>query len=166
MKPGGLIFALFALPSERPFMSRQSASTVIDREPQEVFDYMDDISREREWQPSLQSAEQHPPGPSRVGTKKRYVSEFLGRELRNTYVVVEVEQGRRLVCETTRDSAVNARTEVTCEPSGNGTKLTMVIDGKPRGFMKLMPATVLEATYRKELTSALARLKGLLEKRA
>ena len=144
-------------------MSRQSASTVIDRLPQEVFDYMDDISREGEWQPSLRRAEQDPPGPSRVGTRKRYESEFLGRELRNTYVVVELVPGRKVVCETTKDSAVNARTEVTCEPSGNGTKVTMVIEGKPRGFMKLMPATVLEATYRKELTSALARLKVSLE---
>ena len=50
---------------------------------------MDDISREQEWQPSLRSAEQDPPGPSREGTKKRYVSEFMGRELRNTYVVTE-----------------------------------------------------------------------------
>ncbi len=144
-------------------MSRQSASTVIDRSAQEVFDYMDDISREREWQPSLRSAEQDPPGPSRVGTKKRYQSEFLGRDLRNTYVVVEVVPGRKLVCETTRDSAVNARTEVTCDPSGSGTKVTMVIEGKPRGFMKLMPAAVLEAAYQKELTSALARLKARLE---
>jgi hypothetical protein len=144
-------------------MSRQSANTVIDRSAQEVFDYMDDISREREWQPSLRSAEQDPPGPSRAGTKKRYVSEFLGRELRNTYVVIEAVSGRKLVCETTKDSAVNARTEVTCEPSGSGTKVTMVIDGKPRGFLKFMPASVLEAAYQKELTSALARLKVSLE---
>jgi len=144
-------------------MSRQSASAVIDRSAQEVFDYMDDISREREWQPSLQSVEQDPPGPSKVGTRKRYVSEFLGRELRNTYVVIEAVPGRKLVCETTRDSSVSARTEVTCEPSGSGTKVTMVIDGKPRGFMKLMPATMLEAAYKKELTSALARLKVRLE---
>ena len=93
-------------------MSRQSASAVIDRSAQEVFDYMDDISREREWQPSLQSVEQDPPGPSKVGTRKRYVSEFLGRELRNTYVVIEAVPGRKLVCETTRDSSVSARTEV------------------------------------------------------
>jgi carbon monoxide dehydrogenase subunit G len=144
-------------------MSRQSASIVITRTPQEVFDYMDDVSREQEWQPSLRSAEQDPSGPSREGTKKRYVSEFMGRELRNTYVVVEVRQGKKLVCETTKDSAVNARTEVICEPSGGGTKVTMVVEGKPKGFMKFMPATVLEAAYQKELTSALARLKARLE---
>ena len=47
-------------------MSRQSASIMIERPPAEVFAYMDDVSREKEWQPNLRSAEQEPPGPTEV----------------------------------------------------------------------------------------------------
>lgn len=144
-------------------MTRQTASIHIDRSPQEVYDYMDDVSREGDWQPNLRSASQDPPGPSRVGTRKRYVSEFLGREIENTYVVLEVEPGRRLVSETTPESAASVRTEVTWEREGGGTCVTTTVEGKPRGFMKLMPRTVLEAAYRTELSSSLRRLKERLE---
>ncbi len=44
-------------------MSRSSASIVIRRPVSEVFAYMDDVSREIEWQPNLQFAEKHPEGP-------------------------------------------------------------------------------------------------------
>jgi len=144
-------------------MSRQTDSIHIDRAPREVYEYMDDVSREGEWQPNLRAAHQDPPGPSRVGTKKRYVSEFLGREVENTYVVLEVEPGRRLVSETTRDSAAGLRTEVLWEADGGGTRVTMSVEGRPRGFLRLTPRTVLEAAYRKELSSSLRRLKERLE---
>ena len=144
-------------------MSRQSASVVIDRPPHDVFSYMDDVSREPEWQPSLRSAEQDPPGPSRVGTQKRYVSDFLGREIVNTYVVKELEPASRMVYETTRDSSADVWTEVMWETAGSGTKVTMTIEGKPKGFMKFMPAAVLERAYKKELSASLERLKQCLE---
>jgi uncharacterized membrane protein len=138
-------------------------SVVVDRPPVEVYYYMDDVTREPRWQPSLKVAEQEPPGPSRVGTRKRYVSEFLGREVENTYVVTEVEPGRRLVYESTPDSAVNARTEIVWEPEGVGTRVTMTLEGSPRGRLKLVPPKVLETAYRKELTAALQRLKAGIE---
>jgi len=90
-------------------MSRQSATIVIARPPDEVFAYMDDVSREVEWQPHLRSAAQDPPGPTRLGTRKRYVSRFVGRGVRNTYVVAELEPGRRIVYETEKGSAIEAR---------------------------------------------------------
>jgi carbon monoxide dehydrogenase subunit G len=124
---------------------------------------MDDVSREREWQPNLRSAAQEPPGPSEVGTRKRYVSEFLGREIENTYVVVEVEPGGRMLSQTTRDSAASVRTEVTWEGEGAGTRVTMTVEGRPGGLMKLMPRAMLEAAYRKELSASLQRLKECLE---
>ena len=150
-------------PSVGGRVKRQTVSIVIDRTPVEVFYFMDDIAREPEWQPSLKMAEQEPPGPSRVGTTKRYVSEFMGREIENTYVVREVEPGRHLVYETTPDSAVDARTEIEWTPEGMGTRVTMTLEGSPKGFMKLVPTRVLEAAYQKELSAALSRLKERIE---
>lgn len=144
-------------------MTRQTASIYIRRPPSQVYQYMDDVSREGEWQPNLRSASQDPHGPSRVGTRKRYVSEFLGREIENTYVIVEVDPGRRVVSETTPDSAAEVTTEVTWDPEDSGTRVTMSVEGRPRGFMKLMPRGMLEAAYRKELSASLQRLKERLE---
>jgi uncharacterized membrane protein len=144
-------------------MTRQTRSIVIDRPPQVVYDYMDDVAREREWQPNLRVAKQDPPGPSRQGTRKRYVSDFMGRKVENTYVVVEVDPGRRMVTETTRGSAIDARSEVTWEPEGPGTRVTMTIDGKPKGALRFIPAALLEAAYDKELETTLKRLKERIE---
>ena len=136
---------------------------MIARPPFEVFAYVDDVSRELEWQPTLRVAGQEPPGPTQIGSRKRYESWFLGRNIENTYVVTEFEPGRRIVCETEKGSAVDARTEVVCEAAGTGTRITMSIDGKPRGALRFVPAKVLEATYRAELDGALARLKERME---
>ena len=144
-------------------VSRQSASVTIDRSPDVVFAYLDDVTREREWQPNLRSALQEPPGPTSVGTLKRYVSTFLGRDVENTYRVVELEPGRRVVCRTEPGSTIQAETEVLCESEGSGTRVTMFISGTPRGVLRFIPKRVLEAAYTEELESALRRLKAVLE---
>ena len=144
-------------------MSRQSASIVIRRPAAEVFAYMDDISREHEWQPNLLSAEQDPPGSSTVGTRKRYVSRFLGKEVANTYVVTELDAGRRVAYETEPGSTVDARSEMILATEGDGTRVTMFVEGKPKGVLRFVPAAMLEAAYRNELNSTLGRLKERLE---
>jgi uncharacterized membrane protein len=146
-------------------MSRQSATIVISRPPEEVFAYMDDVSREHEWQSNLLSAEQDPPGPTQVGTRKRYVSRFMGREIRNSYAVTAFEPGRRIVCEAEKGSAIEARSEIIWEAEGAGTRVTMVLEGKPKGFLKLVPKAALELAYREELKSTLQKVKQRLEAR-
>lgn len=144
-------------------MSRQSASIVIRRPPEEVYAYMDDVSREKEWQPNLQFAERDPPGPTVVGTRKRYVSRFMGREVKNTYVVTELQPGARIVYETEKGSAIDARSEVLVQPEGTDTLVTMSVDGKPRGALRLLPRSAFELAGRAELKAALERVKGRLE---
>jgi len=49
----------------------------IERPISAVFAYMDDVSREREWQPNIREARKDPPGETAVGTRKVYLSEFM-----------------------------------------------------------------------------------------
>ena len=144
-------------------MRRQTASILIDRAPKVVFAYMDDVTREQDWQPNLRSAAQDPPGPSRIGTRKRYVSRFMGRDIENTYRITELDPGRRVVYETDEDSAVDVRSEVVWEPRGSSTWVTMTVEGRPKGFLRFLPGKVLEAAYREEIEGSLARLKVRLE---
>jgi len=124
---------------------------------------MDDVSREREWQPSIVEAHKDPPGETAVGTRKRYVSEFMGRRIQNTYVTTLFEPNQRVSYESTPDSVLRAKVEFRFEPQGDGTKVTMAFTGKVTGPLRFMPEGVLEPIYQKELKSALALLKQRLE---
>jgi carbon monoxide dehydrogenase subunit G len=136
---------------------------VIQRPVSDVFTYMDDVSREREWQPGILDARKEPPGPTRIGTRKSYVSEFMGRRIENTYVTRVFDPDRQVIYETTPDSVLQARAELRWEPAGSGTRVTMSFDGKVRGPLRLIPRQVLEAVYKKELEKTLGLLKARLE---
>jgi len=138
-------------------------SVLVRRPPSVVFDYMDNLDREVEWQPDLVRWSKEPLGPTAVGTKKEYVSEFLGREVSNTYVAKVWEPNRRVVYETTRDSSIRVTTEITFELEGDATRVTMTVDGKPTGFLKFIPKALLESTSRTALQQSLDRLKARLE---
>lgn len=147
-------------------MPRKEASIVIQRPREEVFAYMDDVRHEPEWQPQLVEVEQTPPGPTRPGTRRRYVTEFLGKRLENTYVVLGHEPNRRVVLQTTPDSVLEASSEIRWEEVEGGTRVTMILDGSVSGPLRFVPDALLEASFDKELRSALARLKERLEEGA
>ena len=142
---------------------RHEQEIVIERPLADVFEYMDDVSRESEWQPSIKEAFKEPPGPTAVGTRKIYISEFMGRRIQNTYVTREFGQNRRVVYETTPDSVLQARAELSFEPAGASTRVTMAFEGKVTGPLRLVPRRLLEKVYREELEATLTLLKTRLE---
>ena len=144
-------------------MPSHQNSVVIRRPLDEVFTYMNDVSRETEWQPQLREAEQIPPGPVEVGTRRRYVSEFMGKRLENVYVITTFEQNSRVVCETTKDAVMDATSDIRWEAVEDGTRVTMALEGKPSGVLRFLPSSILEATFEKEVRGALSRLKETLE---
>ncbi|MBT8336150.1 MAG: SRPBCC family protein [Gemmatimonadetes bacterium] len=145
-------------------MPSTEQSITIHRPPDIVFRYMDDITREREWQPSLRKASQEPTGPTRVGTRKRYVSEFLGRRVENTYLAVEVDPGRRVRYESTRYSSVDATMELTWTPAPEGTHVSLRVEGRPKGVLRFIPKAVLQEAWQSQLRTTLDRLKECLER--
>ncbi len=144
-------------------MAAKRVSVVIRRPVDEVFDYMNDIDREHEWQPQLREAEQIPPGPPAVGSRRRYVSDFMGRRVENTYVIRTCEPRSRMVLETAGDSALKATSEILWEEVPGGTRVTMAVDGSPKGALRLVPRRLLEATFESQLRDTLGRLKRRLE---
>lgn len=144
-------------------MPGHEASVVIHRPVEDVFEYMDDVSREHEWQPQLEDAQQLPPGPATVGSRRRYVSQFMGKRVENTYIIRTYEPNRRLLLETTPDSTINVTTEIRWESVPGGTKVTMSLDGSAKGPLKLVPRRLLSAAFAKDLERALTRLKERLE---
>ena len=144
-------------------MPSHEATIFIGRPLADVFAYMNDISRERDWQPNLLEAEQDPPGPTRAGSRRRYVSEFLGKRLVNTYVVKVYEAERRITYESTPDSVLQATTDIQWEEVEGGTTVTMALEGSPSGALKFVPRRMLEAAFDNAVSTALARVKQHLE---
>ena len=50
-----------------------------------------------------------------------------------------------------------------CEPVGGGTRVTMLVQGKPAGVLRFVPKKVMEKVYQAELAASLERLKARLE---
>lgn len=144
-------------------MPEHAESIIIERPLRDVFAYMDDISREREWQPYLLETEQVPPGPTAVGTRRRYVSVFVGKRVENTYVVKAYEPERRVTLESTPDSAVRGATEIRWQAVGDHTRVTMSMEGEPAGMLRFVPRALLEGAFAREIRVALGRLKERLE---
>ena len=136
---------------------------LIQRYVPDVFAYMDDVAREPEWQPNLVEATQDPPGPTTVGSRKRYVSQFMGKRIENTYVVKVYEPVQRVVYETTKDSVLQATVDVRFEEEGGGTRVRMAFEGGVSGPLRFIPEAVLKKAYEAELEATLKRLKKRLE---
>jgi uncharacterized membrane protein len=144
-------------------MSRHSSTVIIRRPLAEVYAYMDDVAREREWQPALRSAAKDPPGATRVGTRKIYESEFLGRRVKNIYQVLEMEPGRRVVQQTIGGSSARIWSEVLWTEHPEGTAVTLTVEAEPQGLLRLIPRHFLESATRSELEGSLRALKRALE---
>ena len=145
---------------------RYSDSILILRPVSDVFAYMDDVSYEHEWQPALRGAEQEPPGAAAIGTRRHYVSEFMGRSVKNSYEVKAYEPNQRVVLESMPGSIVSAVNEILWTSEGAGTRVTMSVEGKPTGVLRFVPGSVLEAAFREQVKESLTLLKQCLEGRA
>ena len=136
---------------------------MINRPLEEVFDYMQDISREHEWQPNLREARQIPEGEPGVGTVRRYVSEFMGRRFENAYVNTIYEPYHKVAYTTTPESDTQATGEVVWEAIDGGTRVTMRVEAEVGGVLRLVPKGMIASVGKKELADSLARVKALLE---
>ena len=145
---------------------RHSDSIFIQRAVADVFAYMDDVRLEHEWQPNLRDAEQEPPGAAAVGTRRHYVTDFMGRPVKNSYEVKTYERNQRVVLESMPDSTVTATNEVLWASEGTGTRVTMAVEGKPKGVSRFVPGAVLEAAFRDQMKKSLSLLKQRLESEA
>jgi carbon monoxide dehydrogenase subunit G len=142
---------------------RYEESIAIQRPVADVFEYMQDINREHEWQPNLREAVQEPEGEPGVGTVRRYVSEFMGKRFENVYINTIYEPNQRVAYKTAPDSDTQAVGEIVWESEGAVTKVTMRVEADVGGLLRLVPNNLVLSLARKELLDTLARLKARLE---
>lgn len=142
-------------------MTKIKQSVVIDRTPDQVWDYVHDLSNDPAWQSSVLRSRQLTDGPTGIGTKIAEDRRFLGQRFKTAYEVTEYEPTTRSAIKTT-SGPIPASGFHAFEPSDAGTPFTMGVEMAAHGFFKLAEP-VFARMARREIRANLANLKDLLE---
>jgi len=135
----------------------------IARTPEDVFAYLSDVSNLPAWQSGVRSAELVDGGEVRKGARMVESRNVLGKELRTTLEISELEPPRVFALHALDGPApFDVRHEL--EAAGAGTRLRVTVEGDPAflpGFASGLVARRLEKQVRKDFE----RLKQVLESR-
>src|SRR5919201_2524022 len=141
-------------------------SVEIARRPEDVFAYIDDLSRHAEWQPQIVNTQVETEGPTRVGSRATDTRRVPGGPRKFTYEITEHDPPRKASFRGV-DGPVRPVGTVTVEPIGDGSRsrVTLRLDLQGHGFGKLI-APLARRDARKQVPKDQARLKERLERGA
>ena len=133
---------------------RAELAVEIARSPEEVFDYLTDVSNLPAWQSGVRSAR-------REGDRIHESRHMLGRELHTTLEITEEERPRVFELRAL-DSPVPFTVRHELAPNGDGTRLTVVGEGDA-GLLPGFAAGIMAKRAEKQFRKDFERLKKLLE---
>jgi uncharacterized membrane protein len=135
----------------------------IARPPQDVFAYIDDLTRHGEWQEQIVSVRVETEGPTRVGTRATDTRRVPGGPREITYEITEHDPPRKASFRGV-NGPVRPVGTITVEPVGDGSRsrVTLELDLQGQGLGKLM-APLARRDARKEVPKSQAKLKERLE---
>ena len=142
-------------------MARAEASLVINCPVSKVFAYLTDIPRGTEWQSELVEVQLTSSGPVGIGATIREVRRFLGRNLETAFTVTEYEPDSTVGFKST-SWPIPMRAYYSLEESGDGAKVTMVVEAELTGVFKMTEPLVVQ-TAKRQMDADIARLKEILE---
>ena len=138
-------------------------SIEIDRRPEDVFAYLDELERHGEWQSEIVSTKVETEGPVGVGTRVREIRKVGGRERDTSYEITEHDPPRK---SSFRGfvGAVRPVGTVTVEQVGDGSKarVSLEFDLVGQGIGKLI-ALLARTQARKSIAESQQQLKAKLE---
>ncbi|MCA1843846.1 MAG: SRPBCC family protein [Actinobacteria bacterium] len=140
-------------------MIHVETSTHINRSPEDVFSYIDDLSRLPEWIDIIDHSVVSAP-TTKVGTQVTNRIDLLGRHFGNVLEVVEREPNGKLTLRADQPFPVTGTFLV--EPDGDGTRFTAILEARPAAFFRL-GEPILSGVGRRRFQAHLRRLKGRLE---
>ncbi|MDQ6778022.1 MAG: SRPBCC family protein [Actinomycetota bacterium] len=135
----------------------------IDRRPEDVFEYLDQVERHGEWQRQIVTTKVQTDGPVGVGTRVREIRRIGGRELDASYEITEHDPPRKTSFRGVVGPVRPVGT-VTVEPIGDGSKARVSIqfDLVGHGIGKLF-APLARMQARKSIVENQEHLKAKLE---
>jgi uncharacterized membrane protein len=145
-------------------MAPITESIEINRRPEDVFAYLDDVKRHGEWQDQIVDVKRQDDGPLRVGSRVTETRRVPGGDRTMTYEVTEHDPPRQSSFRVL-DGPIRAVGTVSVEPVGDGSrsrvKITIDFTGHGLGGKVLLPMA--KAQARKQVPKNQARMKELLE---
>jgi Polyketide cyclase / dehydrase and lipid transport len=138
---------------------------VIARPRTEVAAYAADLDNTTHWYENIEAVEWETPPPLAVGSRARFVAQFLGRRLVYTYEIRELVPGERLVMSTAQGPFPMETTYAWSDAGDGATRMTLRNRGEPEGFGRIA-APLMARAVRRANAKDLDRLKGILEARA
>ena len=142
-------------------MAPITASIEIARSPEDVFAYLDDLSRHGEWQSQIREVKVETEGPTRVGTRSREKRKVPGGVREMTYEITAHDPPRSASFRGL-DGPVRPVGTVTVTPVDGGSRVTLELDFEGHGLGKLLLPMV-RSQARKEVPADQQRLKERLE---
>jgi uncharacterized membrane protein len=144
-------------------MAAIGESIEIDRRPEEVFAYLDQLDRHGEWQGQIVSVKLETEGPTRVGSRATDTRRVPGGPREFTYEITEHDPPRKASFRVV-NGPIRPHGTVTVEPLGDGvrSRVTLELDFEGRGLGKLLlPLVRLDA--KKHVPEDQRRLRERLE---
>jgi len=139
-------------------------SIEINRKPDDVFAYVEDLAKRGEWQQQIVSVHVETEGPTRVGSRATDTRRLPGGTREISYEITEHDAPHTSSFRGV-NGPIRALGTVTVEPLDGGarSKLTLEFDLTSHGLGALL-APLVRANARKEIPKSHQRLKEILER--
>jgi uncharacterized membrane protein len=136
----------------------------IERSPEDVFAYLDDLATHGEWQTEIVSARVLTDGPTRVGTRCEEVRRAGGREQKITYEITEHDPPRRFAFRGL-DGPIRPVGTGIVEPLDGGARARVTVDLEleGHGLMGKVLAPMARRSAEKQVPANQRRLKERME---
>ena len=145
-------------------MAKFEINLVINRPIEEVFAFISNPENLLRWRAGTLELARTSSEPLSVGSSFKGRFTFLGRPFDGNLEIILHEPHRRYGTRLT-EGPFPLEARYTLEPAGNGTDLTLVIEGEPGGFFKLTEPLVVSLAKR-SYEADLNNLKEMLEAQA
>lgn len=143
--------------SERGWVTVENA-VEIARPPEDVFDYLTDITKESAWNPRTRRVEKLTPGEIGAGT--RFDAEWIkGNPTTVEYVPFERPTAWASIA---RSRPLDARAEGRVSPTERGSRVVIRTELRPKGLLALL-LPVMRRTMRRREEENLERVRTILE---
>lgn len=140
-------------------------SIEINRKPEDVFAYLDEVERHGEWQKDIVGVQRLTEGPTRVGTHVKETRKVPGGDRSMTYEITEHDPPRKSAFRVL-DGPIRAVGTVSIDPldDGSRSRVTISLDFHGHGLGGKLLLPVAKSQARKQVPDAQARMKELLER--
>ena len=138
-------------------------SAVIDRPPEDVFDFLADGTNDRKFSPRVLEIEKVTDGPVGAGTVYRSTVKDAGMKTQREFEITEFERAARIRwAERSKNMVTAVAGGYDLEPTAGGTRLTVFNELEGHGFGKLILPLALRAA-RKDADAFAGRIKQAVE---